>query len=370
MRKFLILGLSLFFIGFSCLGYAQLSEEELDNVRASLADILTQLQEEEITQDGALGALGALYTQEILPNLELPQGVNAQDVNFDSLMPAILDILPTANNDYNTALNALLLTLGNPFEGVSAGPSMSTAEALAERVKAEGGRFDDNGNSVHVSGWNGANKGKGLSEDLKKDIEKYAEKKGKKISKSSPTVTGKLTQENGEYSFNVYVWTGVGDPDNIHVDKEYWNSLDDSQKVEIESQAKEYSGKVIIEDEPTQIELSMHLTPVEGAPRDDYLSDKDFAFLEDHVGDEITIHGWTDDGLINSEGKDGEKDTLQVVGLGTWDYEPQHPFDSVVLEEEYSFDNKGKTAENKKNLLENTIIASGYEVFYPCLDRK
>ena len=356
MRKFLILGLSLFFIGFSCLGYAQLSEEELDNLGVSLENILSQLQEEEINQDGVLGALEALYTQGILPDLELPEGLNLQDINFESLMPAILDVLPTANNDFNTALEPIFSTLTNPVSG--------------------------NNVTAANSGGDGANTWGSLSEGSKDEDKEYAKKKMKSLMKllmikslmrspaSSPTVTGELTKENGEYSLNVYAWTGVGDPDNIHVDKEYWNSLDDSQKVEIESQAKEYSGKVIIEDEPTQIELSMHLTPVEGAPRDDYLSDKDFAFLEDHVGDEITIHGWTDDGLINSEGKDGEKDTLQVVGLGTWDYEPQHPFDSAVLEEEYSFENKEKSAENKKNPLENTLIASGYEVFYPCLDRK
>ncbi len=208
--------------------------------------------------------------------------------------------------------------------------------------------------------------------DFIEELADYAKKKGKKLKMKSatPTATGKLLKEDGEYSFNVYVWTGVGDPDNIHVDKEYWNSLDDSQKEYIRSQAQEYNGKVIIEDEPTEIELTMHLTPVEGAPNEDHLTDKDLAFIEEHVGDEITVHGWTDDGLVNSETETGEKDTFQVVGLGSWEYEPQHPFDAALLEEEYSFDKNKKLTEDKNNLAANTLAASGHQMFYPCLDRK
>ena len=155
--------------------------------------------------------------------------------------------------------------------------------------------------------------------------------------RASPTVTGNLSYDaqTDTWYMRVYVWTGEGDPNNIHVDKEYWdllnaaasgdeeairklreemgcfdiNSQEDAQRdiEEIEARLKETGGELVIKG-PTVIEL-----------RTINLSKKDLEFLQNNIGNVLTVHGWTIDGLI----KNGY--VLEVVGFGKWSYEPYHP---------------------------------------------
>jgi len=128
----------------------------------------------------------------------------------------------------------------------------------------------------------------------------------------SPTVTGNLSYnaENNTWHMDVYVWTGVGDPNNIHVDRNYWNSLSEEEKQRIKKMAEEAGGKVVIEENPITIELDIS-----------NLSESDLEFLQNNIGNILTVHGWTIDGLI----KNGY--ILEVVGFGKWGYEPYHPYD-------------------------------------------
>jgi len=130
--------------------------------------------------------------------------------------------------------------------------------------------------------------------------------------RASPTVTGNLSYnaENNTWHMDVYVWTGVGDPNNIHVDRNYWNSLSEEEKQRIKKMAEEAGGKVVIEENPITIELDIS-----------NLSESDLEFLQNNIGNILTVHGWTIDGLI----KNGY--ILEVVGFGKWGYEPYHPYD-------------------------------------------
>jgi len=130
--------------------------------------------------------------------------------------------------------------------------------------------------------------------------------------RASPTVTGNLfyDAQTDTWYMKVYVWTGVGDPNNIHVDRNYWNSLSEEEKQRIRRMAEEAGGKVVIEENPITIELDIS-----------NLSDSDLEFLQNNIGNILTLHGWTIDGLI----KNGY--ILEVVGFGKWSYEPYHPYD-------------------------------------------
>lgn len=144
----------------------------------------------------------------------------------------------------------------------------------------------------------------------------------------SPTVTGKITElyydpvtGTWQGKMEVYVWTGVGDPNNIHVDRRYWESLSEEEREEIRRLATEAGGEVIFEENPIEIKIKLCLAPIEGAPSPEYLTEEQLQEILNSIGEVIILHGWTLDGLI----KDGY--TVEVVGLGIWDYEPYHPYE-------------------------------------------
>jgi hypothetical protein len=272
------------------LATAQVVETNITRIN----DLLQGIQVGTITPPQGAGQL--INILEINPDLPLPQGIE----------------FPEGRNGETGA------TEGDTGDG----QTDLTWDEVVAMIEQNGGRvLRASENMMMVAGW------RRLPDDVKRKVEKFAKKKGKKLKTISPTVTGKLIEENGQYYMDVYVWTGQGDPNNIHVYKEYWDSLSQPEKEEIEAQAKAYGGRVIIENEKKRIKANLNTSPVEGAPSDEHLTQEEVEFLEQHVGEVITLHGWTVDGLIN----DGY--TLEVVGLGKWRYEPYHPFDEIVMKE-------------------------------------
>lgn len=78
----------------------------------------------------------------------------------------------------------------------------------------------------------------------------------------------------------------------------------------------------------------------------------------------MTLHGWTDDGLI------GDGYTLEVVGLGIWEYEPWHPYDTVIEAENKFVQDDITEPVQRINKRDNIFSSSGYEIFYPLLQRQ
>ena len=153
--------------------------------------------------------------------------------------------------------------------------------------------------------------------------------------RASPTVTGQIYQdEEGNWRMRVYVWTGQGDPGNIHIDREFWELLNaaasgDEEAIkklkemgfdigsqeeaqayieEINRRLEETGGELIIEEESIEIMLD-----ISG------LSSEEIAYLQEHIGEILVLHGTTPDGLIENG------DILVIVGFGKWEYEPYHP---------------------------------------------
>ena len=319
---------------FACNLYAQMPDEENEHPEKPLVvefinRTLQAYRDSQIVMDEVLRILRELATAQVVDtNIQTINGIlqnvktyqittgdgtnriiNVLQINPDMPVPAGLNI---PGRDVQTGVGTVVDGDGTDL----------TWDEIVAMIEQNGGRvLRASENSMTVQGW------RKLPEEVKKKVEKFAQKKGKKLKTVSPTVTGKLIKEDGQYYMDVYVWTGQGDPNNIHVYKEYWDSLSPEEKAEIEQQAKAYGGKVIVEDEKKRIKANLNTAPVEGAPSDEHLTQKEIEFLEEHVGEVITLHGWTVDGLIN----DGY--TLEVVGLGKWKYEPYHPFDEIVLEE-------------------------------------
>ena len=87
MRRLLIVGLSLILIGFTGVSYAELTEQDISNINASLENILTQLNQGGIPEDEALAQIESIFNEQILP--ELPEG---ESVDFASLIPNIEEV--------------------------------------------------------------------------------------------------------------------------------------------------------------------------------------------------------------------------------------------------------------------------------------
>ncbi len=321
---------------FGCNLYAQISDEENGQserplVREFIDHTLQAYRDSQIVMDEVLRILRELATAQVVDtNIQtindVLQNVKTYQITTEDGTIRIINVLQLNPNMPVPAGLKLNIPTGDEQsrEGtvVDGDGEDLTWEEVVAMIEQNGGRIlQASENFMMVQGW------RKLPEEVKKKVEKFAKKKGKKLKTISPTVTGKLIKEDGQYYMDVYVWTGQGDPNNIHVYKEYWDSLSPEEKAEIEQQAKAYGGKVIVEDEKKRIKANLNTAPVEGAPSDEHLTQEEVEFLEEHVGEVITLHGWTVDGLIN----DGY--TLEVVGLGKWRYEPYHPFDEIVLEE-------------------------------------
>lgn len=133
MKKLLILGLSFLFLGFVTTSYAALTDEQMTQIQNSIESILAQLNEGNLTEDEALAQLEDLFNNQILPNLDLPQGEN---INFSSLIPAIQETFAMVTSamegggDLNSALAAatqsLLEILTNP-SNIPSSSSMSNS---------------------------------------------------------------------------------------------------------------------------------------------------------------------------------------------------------------------------------------------------
>ncbi|RKY29600.1 MAG: hypothetical protein DRP68_07090, partial [Candidatus Omnitrophota bacterium] len=87
MRRLLIVGLSLILIGFTGVSYAELTEQDISNISASLENILAQLNQGGIPEDEALAQIERIFNEQILP--ELPEG---ESVDFASLIPNIQEV--------------------------------------------------------------------------------------------------------------------------------------------------------------------------------------------------------------------------------------------------------------------------------------
>lgn len=114
MRRLLIVGLSLILIGFTGVSYAELTEQDISNINASLENILTQLNQGGIPEDEALAQIESIFNDQILP--ELPEG---ESVDFASLIPNIQDVFTMVTTalegggDVNAAIAAATESLSS-----------------------------------------------------------------------------------------------------------------------------------------------------------------------------------------------------------------------------------------------------------------
>ena len=142
----------------------------------------------------------------------------------------------------------------------------------------------------------------------------------------SPTITGTLAKNGKDFFMQVDVWTGVGDPNNTHISRDYWNTLTQYEVNSFNTKAAKAGGKVIIEEDPITVKLNLCASPVEGAPSQECLDSAELKFLRflANTNTRLTLNGWTKDGTVQ-DGYD-----FDVVGLGKWDYEPWHPVEWIV----------------------------------------
>lgn len=150
MRRLLIVGLSLILIGFTGVSYAELTEQDISNINASLENILTQLNQGGIPEDEALAQIESIFNEQILP--ELPEGEN---VDFASLIPNIQDVFTMVTTalegggDVNAAIAAATESLSsilidnntnsntNPNPGTSLRGGRKISEISKEGKKKE-----------------------------------------------------------------------------------------------------------------------------------------------------------------------------------------------------------------------------------------
>jgi len=148
MKRLLILGLTLLFLGFVTASYAALTDEQMTQIENSIENVLTQLNEGSLTEDQALAQLEDLFNNQILPNLDLPQGEN---VDFSSLISAIQEAFAMVTSamdgggDLNSALAAatqsLLEILTNPS---NISPSSSMSNSIRNKTNSKEGKKKKN----------------------------------------------------------------------------------------------------------------------------------------------------------------------------------------------------------------------------------
>ena len=236
---------------FACNLYAQMPDEENEHPESPpvvefINRTLQAYRDSQIVMDEVLRILRELATAQVVDtNIQTINGIlqnvktyqittgdgtnriiNVLQINPDMPVPAGLNI---PGRDVQTGVGTVVDGDGTDL----------TWDEIVAMIEQNGGRvLRASENSMTVQGW------RKLPEEVKKKVEKFAQKKGKKLKTVSPTVTGKLIKEDGQYYMDVYVWTGQGDPNNIHVYKEYWDSLSPEEKAEIEQQAKAYGKRI------------------------------------------------------------------------------------------------------------------------------
>jgi len=123
-RKLLTLVISVMVLGFVGTSYAALTEEDISNITSVVENLLNDLHQENISEDDALAQLEDLYINQILPNLDLPEGVDAPQFsslisNIEEVFAMVTDAL-VGGGDPAAALAAatesLVQILTNPTE--------------------------------------------------------------------------------------------------------------------------------------------------------------------------------------------------------------------------------------------------------------
>lgn len=134
------MGLSFVFLGFAVASYAALTEEQITQINTSIGDILAQLSSGSTTEDQALAQLEELFNQQVLPNLDLPEG---ETVDFASLIPAIQETFAMVTSamegggDLNSATAAATESLSQILTNPTSNPGGSIRGSTGEKEGKE-----------------------------------------------------------------------------------------------------------------------------------------------------------------------------------------------------------------------------------------